>query len=200
MRIRSRKKLLWLGYQNGKSRLPDFLSHLGFEVTSTADPISDLSRWDHVVSFGYRHILSPKVISSSRSKIINLHMSYLPYNRGAHSNFWSFYDQTPAGISIHLIDSGIDTGPILMQRRVEFSSFEVTFEQTYQRLFSEIELLFEESAEELLGSPIQGRAQSGVGSYHSLKDLPLEFSGWDSVISDEIPRLKKIRSTQCGET
>ena len=193
MKNKPRRRLLWLGYENGESRLPDFLSRLGFEVTTTAAPVSDLSGWDQVVSFGYRHILSSEVISTSRSEIINLHMSYLPYNRGAHSNFWSFYDQTPAGVSIHVIDSGIDTGPILMQKRVEFDSLEVTFAQTYQRLFSEIELLFEMSAEELFSSPIQGRPQLEVGTFHAVKDLPLEFSGWDSVISDEIPRLKKIR-------
>ena len=33
--------------------------------------------------------------------------------------------------------------------------------------------------------------QVGKGTFHSLKDLPNDFSGWESVIEDEIRRLKQ---------
>lgn len=77
--------------------------------------------------------------------IINLHISYLPGNRGAHPNFWSFYDETPSRVSIHLIDTGIDTGPILFQKYVDFNQDEKAFSQTYKKLVIEIEKLFIEN-------------------------------------------------------
>ena len=38
-----------------------------------------------------------------------MHISYLPFNRGAHPNYWSFKDNSPKGVTIHFIDNGIDT-------------------------------------------------------------------------------------------
>ena len=46
--------------------------------------------FDFIVSYGYRHILSKNILDLLPNKIINLHISYLPYNRGADPNFWSF--------------------------------------------------------------------------------------------------------------
>ena len=45
-------------------------------------------------------------------------MSFLPYNRGSHPNFWSFIDDTPKGITIHEIDEGADTGNIVFQKKI----------------------------------------------------------------------------------
>ena len=51
--------------------------------------------------------------------IVNLHKAYLPYNKGAHPNFWSFAENTPSGITIHVIDSGIDTGNIIYRKFID---------------------------------------------------------------------------------
>ena len=40
-------------------------------------------------------------------------MSFLPYNRGSHPNFWSFVENTPKGVSIHEVSNGIDDGDII---------------------------------------------------------------------------------------
>ena len=62
-----------------------------------------------------------KLLKNSKNNIINLHISYLPYNRGAHPNFWSFVENTPSGVSIHQVDSGIDTGKIVIQKQINFN-------------------------------------------------------------------------------
>lgn len=46
---------------------------------------------------------------------MNLHISYLPWNKGADPNFWSCIDGTPAGVTLHHIDAGVDTGDIIAQ-------------------------------------------------------------------------------------
>jgi methionyl-tRNA formyltransferase len=68
------------------------------------------------VMFGY--LLKPDVLGLLPKGCINLHPSYLPYNRGAYPNVWSIVDQTPAGVTLHYVDEGIDTGDIIRQKKV----------------------------------------------------------------------------------
>ena len=79
------------------------------------------------------------------SPIINLHISFLPYNRGANPNFWSFIDQTKKGVTIHEINSKIDAGNIIFQKEIKFNikkNKNLTFRDTHNTLILEIEKLF----------------------------------------------------------
>ena len=89
-----------------------------------------------------------------------------------------------------LSSKGIDTGPILFQKKINFVN-EKTFVETYKRLFIEIEDLFVENIELIIQKNWSVKNQVGKGTFHSLKDLPIDFSGWESVIEDEIKRLKQ---------
>ena len=120
-----------------------------------------------------------------------MHISYLPFNRGAHPNFWSFYDNTLSGVTIHLVDEGVDTGPIIFQRLVSFTKEQNTFKKTYEKLNFEIEDLFLENLEELLNDNWTATRQIGLGTKHDIKDLPSNFSGWNSNIKREINKLYK---------
>ena len=114
------KKILFLGYNQSQTKLIDALVANNCIVDHTEEKIEATKGYDCVVSYGYRHILKQNVIDGFDCPIFNLHISYLPYNRGAHPNFWSFYDNTPSGVTIHLIDSGVDTGQIVKQKYVNF--------------------------------------------------------------------------------
>ena len=48
---------------------------------------------------------------------INLHLSYLPFNRGKNPNVWSIIESTPCGATIHKIDEKIDTGKIYVRKK-----------------------------------------------------------------------------------
>lgn len=185
-------KVLFLGYPQEKTRLIDDLIDLDCEVWHTEEKIKSTSGYDLVISYGYRHILKQDIIESSPAPIVNLHISYLPWNRGAHPNFWSFYDATPSGVSIHLIDENIDTGPILYQKYVNFSAEEITFSQTYNRLIQEMEQLFKENIENIVAKKFIAIPQRRKGSYHSASDLPEEFSNWNANIQTEVMRLDKL--------
>ena len=121
------KKVLFLGYGESQTQLIQTLVKKNCLVDHTEEKVDAISGYDFVVSYGYRHILKPGVIEGLGCPIFNLHISYLPYNRGAHPNFWSFYENTPAGVTIHLIDNGVDTGPIVKQKYVIFKEDEDTF-------------------------------------------------------------------------
>lgn len=186
-----KKKILFLGYDETETKLIHALIHKKCLVDHTAQKVEKISEYDFVISFGYRHILKQKQIEKFGCPIFNLHISYLPYNRGAHPNFWSFYENTPAGVTIHLIDEGVDTGPIVSQRHVKFDKKDDTFIKTYKVLIREMEYLFLSLIDPLLSNKWVAKSQKGVGSHHNIKDLPSNFSGWNSNINQEIEKLKK---------
>lgn len=68
------------------------------------------------VNFGYK---IPKEILEIYKKPINLHLSYLPYNKGSNPNVWPIIENTPAGVTIHEMTEKIDGGRILYQEKVE---------------------------------------------------------------------------------
>ena len=144
---------------------------------------------DFVVSFGYRHIIRERVINHYRGRLINIHISLLPWNRGADPNFWSWFDRTPKGVSIHAIDAGIDTGDILSQLEVIPGEEGLTLRSSYSDMVQFAASLFAsewESIRALDWNPIT--IPSGKGSYHNIEDktpwmgkLPL---GWDTPVKD----------------
>jgi len=135
------------------------------------------------------------LLDSIKIPIINLHIAYLPYNRGAHPNFWSFIENTPAGITIHKIDKGIDTGHIIFNKLIDFNIIknkDLTFFQTYQTLINEIEKLFKENIKQILNKDYEEHPQIGKGSYHNSKDLPPILKSWNQKIYDTIMEYYKI--------
>lgn len=186
------RRVLFLGYGRSETTLIDKISNLGIEVVHSDKPMRAFRNFDLVISFGYRHIIPADVIDSSPCPLINLHISMLPWNRGAHPIFWAFFDNTPLGVTIHEIDSGLDTGPIVAQREVELELGSCTFKDVHSRMIREIETLLIDCFHEIKLGIYESRPQFGVGSFHKAVDLPAEFSGWGSVISDEIKRLKGL--------
>ena len=65
------------------------------------------------LSCGYRHKLRQEEWECFPDGILNLHTGYLPWNKGAYPNVWPILDGSPAGVTLHRVDAGIDTGPIL---------------------------------------------------------------------------------------
>ena len=127
--------------------------------------------FDWVISYGYRHILKNEILENSKNKIINLHISFLPYNRGADPNYWSFKENSPKGVSIHYIDNGIDTGPILVQKECSFNNSH-TLKTSYILLKETVENLFYDNFDDIINGKILAKPQKGKGSIHYKKDLP----------------------------
>jgi len=189
--LNKKKSILFLGYDCKETILLEKLRNCNYHVEHSKKKIKNFSGYDLVISFGYKHILSKEAIATSDCEIINLHISYLPWNRGAHPNFWSFYEDTVKGVTIHLINEGIDKGDILYQKKMIFNSKNYTFSETYEILKKEIELLFISNMKDILNKTYSTYPQIGKGSFHRKKDLPRRFSGWESNIYKEIKNLKE---------
>lgn len=72
-----------------------------------------------VVSSGFEYIVPKDIIEIPERGIVNLHPSYLPYNRGAHPYIWPLIENTPAGVSVHYMNENIDEGPLIARSKVE---------------------------------------------------------------------------------
>ncbi len=189
------RRILFLGYDRLKTRLIDEISAKGFEAFHTDKALESLDDFDLVVCFGYRHLISSEVLDSSRCPVVNLHISMLPWNRGAHPIFWAFFDGTPLGVSVHEIDSGLDTGSLVAQKKILIDAESMTFRGVHVRMIREVEDLFLTVFDKILEGNYKASPQIGEGSQHKANDLPPEFSGWDSVINEEISRLKSLKGS-----
>ena len=96
---------------------------------------------DIVILLWWPSIIKLKSIRSVNLGWINLHPSLLPYGRGKHGYFWSIVEDTPFGVSIHFIDDGIDTGPVLFQKEIEVL-FSDTGQTLYEKGIDEVIKLF----------------------------------------------------------
>ncbi|MBO0477491.1 phosphoribosylglycinamide formyltransferase [Vagococcus sp. DIV0080] len=75
---------------------------------------------DLVVLAGYMKILGPDFLAAYPNRVLNLHPSLLPKFPGK-QGIKDAYDslETETGITIHLVDSGVDTGPIIFQKKLK---------------------------------------------------------------------------------
>jgi phosphoribosylglycinamide formyltransferase-1 len=74
---------------------------------------------DYVVLAGYMRVLSPAFVRAFASRIINIHPADTHQHQGLHAYEWAFDNHLPeTKITVHLVDEGLDTGPILAQQVV----------------------------------------------------------------------------------
>jgi len=74
---------------------------------------------DLVIIHGTR-IISKKILQQVNAKFINIHAGITPRYRGSHGAYWALYndDEENCGVTVHLVDAGIDTGRILAQGKI----------------------------------------------------------------------------------
>jgi methionyl-tRNA formyltransferase len=96
---------------------------------------------DFIISYGYKYLIKGELLERYQGRIINLHPSLLPWGRGYFPNFWSHVFGFRKGVSIHLIDAGIDTGAVLAQREHFFDDSD-TLRTSYYELQMSMLCLF----------------------------------------------------------
>ena len=121
---------------------------------------------EYVISCGYRHIVPEDILAVPSGGALNLHPAYLPCNRGANPNVWSIVEGTPAGVTLHYMDQGIDTGDIVARRKVA-TDFSDTGKDLYRRLEdAQVELFRNAWPKIVTGHPSVIEQDSNAGTYH----------------------------------
>lgn len=190
-------KILLLGKAN--TRIANFLeknedtinteNKVGLDFIKKENP-------DFIVSYNYRYIIPKEIIDLHKGKIVNLHISLLPWNKGADPNLWSFLDDTPKGVTIHEMTEKVDAGDILLQKKMYFSK-EETLETSYVKLQEAIQDLFIENWDYLKNNKIERKPQVSKGTYHRKKDKNSFFylfpDGWQTEVKKAKEIYEKVR-------
>lgn len=171
--------------------LAEIVTTGGDHVTACEAPITAddpaPAAFDLAISFGYRHLIRDAALEAWRDRLINLHVSLLPWNRGADPNFWAAHDGTPGGVSIHYIDEGIDTGDLIAQREVPFEAGD-TLATSYARLQAQMLDLFAQTWPAIRAGTAPRHRQAGAGTHHRARDKDALMAklprGWETPVED----------------
>ena len=142
-----------------------------------------------IVSYNYKHIIPGDVLEFMNGKAVNLHVSYLPYNRGSSPNFFSFLDDTPKGVTIHEMTAALDKGMILCQKEVFFDEEKETFASSYAKLQETICELFKANWNDIKSGAMEGFLPTEKGTYHTMKELHAFMEthpfSWQDIIAEK---------------
>lgn len=114
-------------------------------------------------------IIHRPLIDLATDGVVNVHHGYLPDIRGCHSIAWGLLERRPewVGVSVHLVDEGIDTGPILKRQHVPPRP-----DSTYESLFCQATIaggqLLVEAIREIADRRARILPRDAPGTYRSV--------------------------------
>lgn len=114
---------------------------------------------DFLILAGYMRVIGPEIIRSFENSIVNLHPAFLPEYPGLHSIERAFADhvengRTETGVTVHYVDCGLDSGPVIAQRRVPIYD-EDTVDTLEARVHECEHILFPQTVKRVLKSRIE---------------------------------------------
>lgn len=117
------------------------------------------ARVDWVCLAGYMRLLSPHLIAAFPQRILNIHPSLLPAFPGLHAQRQAWeHGVRVAGCTVHLVDEGLDSGPIVVQRAVPAEDAE-NAEALAARILRAEHEAYPEALRRLLTEPWQVRGR-----------------------------------------
>ena len=88
-----------------------------------------------LVVLGGTRIIRTSLLAVPSGGTVNAHPGLLPRLRGSSSVGWALYKDLPVGSTVHFVDAGIDTGPVLLQRSLPIRRGE-RYEQIVRRVLT----------------------------------------------------------------
>ena len=105
---------------------------------------------DYVVLAGYMRVLSPTFVRAFAGRIINIHPADTHQHQGLHAYEWAFDNHlAETKITVHLVDEGLDTGPILAQRVVNLEGAD-TLAEVQRRGLAVEHVLYADTLKQLI--------------------------------------------------
>jgi methionyl-tRNA formyltransferase len=136
------------------------------------------------ISLEFDKIVVPE--TSEGIKFYNIHFSLLPKYRGCFTSFWPIFNgDSETGVTLHEIDSGIDTGKIIDQHTIPLSA-DVTARELYEIYQDEGLKLFVNNLENIIsGNFVSHEQSSSNATYFSRKsfssdqnEIPFNTTAW----------------------
>lgn len=185
--------ILFLGpYQESQKKIINYLKQDNNKIINVDTNINFENidgSFDFLISYGYKYKIKKEILDKIKIICLNLHISYLPWNKGADPNFWSFAENTPRGVSIHEINENIDDGPIIYRRKIAYRKNDTLF-SSYNTLLTSIESLFFDKWKYLKKNNYKKKTIIEKGSFHRSRDIEnyINFlhNGWDTKVKNII--------------
>lgn len=145
---------------------------------------------DVICSVYYRYLIKQDVIDLVNGKIFNLHPALLPKYRGCSSLTWAMINgEEECGFTFHYIDSGCDTGNIIIQKRMRIEDFDTQLTLYNRVMFESMQYFLE--ALHLVVQGYEGKVQEGTATMYA-RGCPLEGKITDSM--DEEMKERFVRA------
>jgi methionyl-tRNA formyltransferase len=141
-----------------------------FEQTECIQLMRDIKP-DFIFGIHFPYIIKREILNIPKIGFLNLHPSFLPFNRGWHTPSWAILEKTPIGATLHFMSEGLDTGDVIHQRQLDITPKD-TANSLYQKL-KELELnVFIEALPALLSGTFQ-RTPLNIsnGTVHKRREL-----------------------------
>ena len=162
-----------LGFQEGS--VYESAQKVGIPVLKNLDEFINLPTVDIVISVQYHKILKENHLRKASLLNVNLHMAPLPEYRGCNQfSFAIINGDTEFGASLHKIDEGIDSGPLIAERRFQIPEY-CFVDQLYELTFKESFILFRNTLPNLISGDFeiisQNKTQSQKSEIHYRKEI-----------------------------
>lgn len=154
-----------------------------------------------VVVSAYGQILPKAIIEIPKMGCINVHPSLLPKYRGAAPMNWTIIQgETQTGVTIMLMDEGMDTGDILMQEETEIGH-EETFGELHDRLAVKGAALLLKTIEMIISGTVKRTPQDpACATYAPRLNKQDGLIRWDSDIYQTVNRIRGLSPLPCAYT
>ena len=154
----------------------------GIPFIEELDAILEMKDVDFIISVQYHLILRQKHIDVANEMAINLHMAPLPEYRGCNQFSFAIFNQASTfGTTLHRLESGIDNGAIIAERRFDMENGQEV-KSLYDKTFEESVVLFEENIKDVISGNYTLNDQSNL----------IEDRGLHIYFRKDIAQLKEI--------
>jgi folate-dependent phosphoribosylglycinamide formyltransferase PurN len=138
-----------------------------------ASEIAEMRRIDPevVLVFGTGLLRQP-LIDGFPGRILNIHLGLSPYYRGAGTNFWPLVNGEPeyCGATIHFLDAGVDTGPIIAHVRPDMAPHDGPHDIGNKTIGAAARALADAAIAHMAGG-VKGVPQAGGGRVYKRADF-----------------------------
>lgn len=149
--------------------------------------IEEVANKDCIGIIAGARILKPKIIDAFKYGIINFHPGIIPFARGLDALLWSIYNDSPLGVTAHLIDKQIDAGKILNIKEIDIFHDDTILDLSERLYDLQIEML-PDSLERAMSNSYYTLDE--YGSYNRKMEIEKE-----QVVINEINKYVEKRSS-----
>ena len=178
-----------LRYSNPDDSIANFCTESGidyfvFQNVNSDQSLKEIKTYncDVFLSVSYDQIFGSKVLNIPNKFSINFHAGMLPFYRGRNVINWALINgEKNIGLTVHYVDSGIDTGDIILQEEIEVS-LEDDYGSVLEKIYSRAPKLIIKALEKASNkdfNPIKQKTIDPYGFYFGKREVGDENINWN---------------------